>query len=311
MNITICASKSFDRQAEEVAAELRQRGHVVQGPRNLELWPEHGSAESGEAREFTREYDIMRRHFARLKASDALLVLNYEKDDMPGYIGGGVLMEMGFAHVLHEPIYLINPIPNLPYRDEIELMQPVVIGGDFAKIPFRAPRETHPASRGFCAPLSRGDSKVPSHGGARGGLAQAGSMKRVKTFDAQGRENGLLMELLKKERFTMAYLTCVYPGCFKGYHLHRVRATNYVAVRGTMNVILYVREGTTWKRQEHILESAQGTTLHIPTNVATGFRGATDEEAWMINFPEPPYDPELKDEQVEYTEDELERGVLK
>ena len=35
------------------------------------------------------------------------------------------------------------------------------------------------------------------------------------------------------------------------------------------------------------------------------------EDGWLINFPDPPYDPELKDEQVEYTQEELEQGVVK
>ena len=30
-----------------------------------------------------------------------------------------------------------------------------------------------------------------------------------------------------------------------------------------------------------------------------------------MNYPDPPYDPALKDEQVEYTQEELERGVVK
>ena len=46
-------------------------------------------------------------------------------------------------------------------------------------------------------------------------------------------------------------------------------------------------------------------------NVATGLENIGDEEAWLINYPDPPYDPDLKDEQVEYTQAELEAGVVK
>ena len=51
--------------------------------------------------------------------------------------------------------------------------------------------------------------------------------------------------------------------------------------------------------------------LFIPPNVATGLENIGDEEAWLVNYPDPPYDPSLNDEQVEYTQAELEAGVVK
>jgi dTDP-4-dehydrorhamnose 3,5-epimerase-like enzyme len=131
--------------------------------------------------------------------------------------------------------------------------------------------------------------------------------KRVVTYDHDGRENGWLVELFKDGRFTTAYLTAAAPGAFKGYHLHRVRAARYVCVRGRMNIILY-QDG---QRTEHLLDATAPHRLFIPPNVATGLHNIGDEEAWLINYPDPPYDPELKDEQVEYTEAELEAGVVK
>ena len=305
MTLLLCASMQFIREIKETAATLEAQGHTVHRPGGFELWEEHGreKGEDGEL-EFMREYDIMRKHYGKLKGVDAVLVLNYEKNGVAGYIGGGVLMEMGFAHVLQKPIYLLNPIPDVPYRDEIEVTNPVVLDGDLNKIPLQ---HTPPFGR----PSQEGNPEFPPTEGPGGGSVRAGAMRRVQTFDSAGKENGFLMELLKDGRKTRAYLTCVTPGSFKGYHLHRVRATNYAAIRGTMKVVLYVREGGAWKRQEHILESTKGATLSISTHVATGFSSATNEEAWLINFPDPAYDPEVKDEQVEYSEEELEDGVMK
>ena len=131
--------------------------------------------------------------------------------------------------------------------------------------------------------------------------------KKVTTFDHAGDENGWLIELYKDGAKTTAYLTAASPGAFKGYHLHRVRAARYVCVRGRMKIILYV-DG---KRQEHVLDAAKPQRLFIPPNVPTGLENIGDEEAWLVNYPDPPYDPDLKDEQVEYTEAELEAGVVK
>ena len=60
-----------------------------------------------------------------------------------------------------------------------------------------------------------------------------------------------------------------------------------------------------------VLDAAVPRRLFIPPNVATGLHNIGDEEAWLVNYPDPPYDPGLKDEQVEYTEKELEDGVVK
>jgi dTDP-4-dehydrorhamnose 3,5-epimerase-like enzyme len=131
--------------------------------------------------------------------------------------------------------------------------------------------------------------------------------RRVITYAHDGSENGWLVELFKDGRKTLAYLTAAKPGAFKGYHLHRVRAARYVCVRGRMKIILY----TGGVRQEHLLDAAEPRRLFIPPNVATGLLNVGEEEAWLINYPDPPYDPDLADEQVEYTEAELEAGVVK
>ena len=138
--------------------------------------------------------------------------------------------------------------------------------------------------------------------------------KKVKTFDAQGRENGWLMELYKDQETgqkTEAYLTAALPGAFKGYHLHRVRAARYVALKGKMKITTYVQEDGKWVKSETVLEAGVPTRMFIPKNVATGLENIGSEEAWLINYPDPAYDPSLKDEQVEYTQEELEEGIVK
>jgi dTDP-4-dehydrorhamnose 3,5-epimerase-like enzyme len=131
--------------------------------------------------------------------------------------------------------------------------------------------------------------------------------KKVATFDLNKQENGFLVELFKDGLKTTAYLTCATPGAFKGYHLHRVRGARYICVKGTMKIILYV-DGI---RQEHILRSNPPMRLTIPPMVPTGLENIGKEDAWLINYPDPAYDPELKDEQVDFTQEELDSGAWK
>lgn len=144
------------------------------------------------------------------------------------------------------------------------------------------------------------------------------SAKHVVTKDHAGNENGFLVELFKDAsgEKTEVYLSAAKPGAFKGYHLHRVRAARYVCLRGRMRIILYLQQRredgkVRWEREEHILDASEPRRLFIPKNVATGLENIGEEEGWLVNYPDPPYDPALKDEQVEYTQEELEAGVVK
>lgn len=133
------------------------------------------------------------------------------------------------------------------------------------------------------------------------------TVKKVITIDQSRNENGFLVELFKDGDKTVVYLSAARPGAFKGYHLHRVRAARYVCLKGKVKVITYQNK----LRQEHVLDSAVPARLYIPNNIATGLQNIGDEDAWLINYPDPAYDPNLQDEQVEYTQEELEAGIVK
>lgn len=124
---------------------------------------------------------------------------------------------------------------------------------------------------------------------------------RVSTVDAAGQSNGFLVELYKEGPKTTLYLTGAFPRAFKGYHLHTMRSSHYVCLRGKMNIT--VVEGNT--KVEHILDATAPERLFLPTNVWIGLENIGDEEAWLINFPDPAYDPVLKGEQQEKTPAEI------
>jgi hypothetical protein len=74
-------------------------------------------------------------NFKKILASDYLLVINDEKRNQQGYIGGNVLMEMTLAMHYKKPIYILNAIDETaPIKEEIYGMLPVVINGDLKKI---------------------------------------------------------------------------------------------------------------------------------------------------------------------------------
>ena len=71
----------------------------------------------------------------RVAESDALLILNYLKNGVEGYIGTSVLMEIGLGYYLKKKIYFLYPIDkNQKYALEIALVDPIILAGDLNKV---------------------------------------------------------------------------------------------------------------------------------------------------------------------------------
>lgn len=144
-NITICGSIAFYEHMIRAQQELEQHGHTVKLP-PAEIKDEKGNmipvtayyalrkADTPQDWIWTRKKEAMHAHFNKVAWSDAILVLNYEKNGIAGYIGANTLLEMGLAMHLGKNIYLLNPIPEIAYKEEILAMHPEVIKGDLTKI---------------------------------------------------------------------------------------------------------------------------------------------------------------------------------
>lgn len=132
MKITICGSMAFAKEMLDIKNQLEAQGHSVIVPAST------GGYVAGdinaENKKQKMEQDAIRVWFNYIKESDAILVVNLDKNGVANYIGGNALMEMGFAHVLNKKIFLLNPIPQMNYTDEIEAMKPIVINGDLSRV---------------------------------------------------------------------------------------------------------------------------------------------------------------------------------
>lgn len=79
--------------------------------------------------------DAIREFWNMMQGADAVFVLNLDKHGIANYIGGNTFLEIGFAHVLGQKIFLLNPIPDIQfYKTEIEAMEPVILNGDLSLV---------------------------------------------------------------------------------------------------------------------------------------------------------------------------------
>lgn len=71
---------------------------------------------------------LIKDHFKKIEKSDAILIVNLEKNGQKGYIGGNVLIEMAIAFYLKKKIFILKQIDkNNPFKEEILAMKPKFI----------------------------------------------------------------------------------------------------------------------------------------------------------------------------------------
>lgn len=116
---------------------LENMGHTVLVPKGVgQEIPVEARTDLTEAEIITAkiEHDFIRDHFKNIDRSEAILVLNYDKNGISNYIGGNTFLEMGYAFGRDKKIYLMNPVPDMDYKTEMHAMQPIILHSDFGNI---------------------------------------------------------------------------------------------------------------------------------------------------------------------------------
>ncbi len=136
MVIGVAGSMQFTEQMTDLCQQLDSIGHNS----FMSKFGPYFVGKTDEQKEKIKleqkyNHDAIREFWKPMQKADALLVANFDKNGVKNYIGGNAFLEMGFAYVLNQQIYLLNPIPDMPYyKTEIIAMRPIVINGDLSKI---------------------------------------------------------------------------------------------------------------------------------------------------------------------------------
>lgn len=136
MKIGIIGSMQHTEKMLEAREELNKLGHqaFVTDLHTAFIGKTDGEKEAIKLHQ-KNNMDAIREFWREMQEADAVLVMNLDKNGIKNYIGGNTLMEIGFAHVLNQKIFLLNPIPEIPhYKTEIEAVKPTIINGDLSLI---------------------------------------------------------------------------------------------------------------------------------------------------------------------------------
>jgi hypothetical protein len=140
--VTICSSASFYKEVVAVSKELKKMGFKVLVPLTAGKMERTGNWNVedyktwfSDGKTYSRKTFLTKHHFNKVQKGDIVLILNYEKNGKPGYIGGAVLMEMGIGLHFGKKICILNDIDeSVSYKEEILGMLPVFLGGKIENI---------------------------------------------------------------------------------------------------------------------------------------------------------------------------------
>jgi len=140
MKITLCGSMNTADKMREVKRKVEEKGHIAILPAALDNLNVKNSSDSEKIKSNRKKYinqikpAYTKEHFKNVKNSDAVLIVNVEKNGIKNYIGGATFAELMLAYHYNKKIFLLNPIPEDErfdfIRDEIEATKPIILNGN-------------------------------------------------------------------------------------------------------------------------------------------------------------------------------------
>lgn len=133
MKIFVICSKKFYDQIPPIEKKLKELGHTVllpncyDDPGTEDRYREQGKDEHSKWKKTMLEHstDV-------IESVDAVLVLNFDKNGQPNYVGGATFLEMYDAFRLGKTIYMVNDVPSGILKDEIEGFEPIILSGNIS-----------------------------------------------------------------------------------------------------------------------------------------------------------------------------------
>jgi hypothetical protein len=140
--ITICASVANYHKAFAVQEGLEDRGYTALMPITAEEMRETGNFNVADHKtwyddpaDFAQKTAYIKHHLNKIDEADAVVLANYEKNGVAGYVGGNMLLELFYAWLHEKPTFLLYPVTaEQPLYEEVMGLSPTVIHGDLDRM---------------------------------------------------------------------------------------------------------------------------------------------------------------------------------
>ncbi len=131
MRIAICGSMTWASEMTEIARALQRHGYTCLLPSDTLLHMSDPDLKDRYSADPAIKGNLIKDHYGKIGMSDAIVIVNPQKNGIANYIGPNTFLEIGFAFVLEKPIFLLYGIPaNDWMQAELIAMQPISCNGD-------------------------------------------------------------------------------------------------------------------------------------------------------------------------------------
>lgn len=130
---------AFAKEMLEIKKTLEKAGHEVGLPYETEVHVQNPDFVDNlsDNLQYCIDNDVIHHSFNLIEKADAIVVVNYPRKGITGYVGTSTLMEIAIAYHYRKKIYLLYPVPHFDevrWAHELAIMQPVILHGDLGKI---------------------------------------------------------------------------------------------------------------------------------------------------------------------------------
>ena len=109
----------------ELSTRLESDGYLVWLPEAEVSENDYQSLSENEKRVLKNKFINL--HLDKVRKSEAVLIANFPKHGIAGYVGPNTLMEIAFAYALGKKIILLFPLDDQSCRDEIYGLAPEIL----------------------------------------------------------------------------------------------------------------------------------------------------------------------------------------
>lgn len=125
---------------------------------------------------------------------------------------------------------------------------------------------------------------------------------RHLSYNRDGMPNGSVISLYKdweqifRETPKQVYLNVTFPGERKGPHLHMHRWDYFATIRGSVRFVIKYGPGDYEEIDVSMSDTAGVRIVEVPPAVPCLIVNVGEEEAWVINMPNPAWHPHRVDD---------------
>lgn len=126
----VCSKYNYDK-IPDIKKALEGSGHTIMVPNSFDApFKELEMKGLGAEEHRIWKSGMLKLQREKVAQNDAVLVLNFEKDGQPNYIGGATFIEIYEAFMQNKKIFFYNRLPENIFTDELKAFGTIIINGD-------------------------------------------------------------------------------------------------------------------------------------------------------------------------------------